>query len=98
MNNNVQINNEQPSKFLTVLGKIWFYIKKVFEDKKFKRECPPISFHRDYNGYSDAYGAQYIISKYDEKTNAYAQAIKEAIEDCEKDLLEIQENSLVGGM
>ena len=31
MNNNVQINNEQPSKFLTVLGKIWFYIKKVFE-------------------------------------------------------------------
>ena len=31
MNNNVQLNNEKPSKFLNVLGTIWFYIKKIFE-------------------------------------------------------------------
>ena len=31
MSENIQLNNEKPSKFLSVLGKIWFYIKKAFE-------------------------------------------------------------------
>ncbi len=31
MNNNVQLNNEKPSKFLSLLELVWGYIKKIFE-------------------------------------------------------------------
>ncbi len=59
---------------------------------KFKCENDPKAIHRNYNCYSDAKSAQYIIKTYDEVTKAYGLVVKDTVKDAIRNLEEIKED------
>lgn len=56
----------------------------------------PEAKNRNYNIYSDARGAQFLIRTYDETTKFYTQKIQEMLVGAQADLMEIKEMSISG--
>ena len=71
-------------------GKGYNTIATELEERFGSPETPPKALHRNYTGYTDADGAQYVIRTYKQTTKRYAETIYKAAKEVLKDLNAIQ--------
>ena len=57
-------------------------------ENRYKKQCSELAIHRDYDGYSDADEAQYIIKTYHQVTQECATTIRETIDEAKRDIQE----------
>ena len=84
-NNGIEVNK-------VTTGQGYNDLQVALETRFGSPEKNPSAKHRDYNGYSDATYAQYLIKIFDQSTGMYARQTRETANIVRADIHEIEEN------